>query len=89
MPHCLQNFGVSSHGLQSTHSRTSALYITVLTKREQGKIDPNTGFSAGVFNGYYLSPIGEMTVTDFGEGLVTLSGEMLRYATLLKQESEV
>lgn len=47
----------------------------LLTKREQGKIDPNTGFSAGVFNGYYLPPIGEMTVADFGEGLVTLSGD--------------
>lgn len=46
----------------------------MLTKKEDGKLDPEDGFSAGVFNGYYLKPKGEMKVNDFGDGLVAIRG---------------
>lgn len=56
---------------QSTQiSHLSCLF----TKKGTDKIDPTTGFSAGVFNGYYLPPNEELLTSDFGDGLVTLNG---------------
>ncbi len=52
---------------------------STLTKRQEGVIDYDTGFSAGVFNGYYLQPKGKTEVSNFGEGLVKLSGDDFSY----------
>lgn len=46
----------------------------MLTKKQDGIIDPATGFSAGVYDGYNLTPNGVMTVKPFGNGLIALNG---------------
>lgn len=54
---------------------TQITHLTCLfTKDKEDTIDPKAGFSAGVFNGYYLAPNGEMRIDDFKEGLVTFNG---------------
>lgn len=46
----------------------------LLTKSGGDKLNPSDGFAAGVFNGYYLAPSGEMSVESFGKGLSALDG---------------
>lgn len=48
----------------------------MLTKKQDGKIDPSSGFAAGVFGGYYLAPQGELNIHSFGSGLVSLDGDV-------------
>lgn len=54
---------------------TQISHLTCLfTKIQTGKIDADAGFSAGVYNGYYLAPKGELKISSFGNGLITLKG---------------
>ena len=46
----------------------------MLTKKQDGKLDTSTGFSAGVLGGYYLAPKGDFTTDNIGNGLVNLNG---------------
>lgn len=48
----------------------------MLTKKQDNRIVPSTGFSAGVFGGYYLAPHGEFTTSNFGSGLVSIDGDV-------------
>lgn len=55
---------------------TQLTHLTcLLTKDRDETLNSEYGFSAGVFNGYFLPPNGEMAINDFGEGLVTLNGD--------------
>lgn len=54
---------------------TQFTYLTcMLTKKQVGKLDTSTGFSAGVLGGYYLAPEGDLTTDNIGNGLVRLNG---------------
>lgn len=54
---------------------TQLTHLTcMLTSKQDGTLDPSTGFSAGVLGGYYLAPTGVLTIENIGNGLVSLNG---------------
>lgn len=57
---------------------------STLTKRQDNDIDYDSGFSAGVFNGYYLQPKGKAEISNFGEGLVRLKSKDASYVGISK-----
>lgn len=73
-------FETSESYFKTYFAQTTNYRLTsTLNKRQEGVIDYDAGFSAGVFNGYYLQPKGKTEVSNFGEGLVKLNGENASY----------
>ena len=77
------NYGFCGFEISESYFKTHFAQATqveqltcMLTKKQDGKIDPSSGFSAGVFGGYYLAPQGELAVSNFGSGLVSLDGDV-------------
>lgn len=53
---------------------TQLEYLTcMLTEKQDGIIDPSSGFCAGVFGGYHFTPNEKMKIKEFGSGLVSLN----------------
>lgn len=61
-----------NHFAQATQiSRLTCMF----TKKQGVEINPENGFSAGVFNGYHLAPKEKLSLKDFGNGLTLFKGD--------------
>lgn len=75
------NYGFCGFEISESYFKTHFAQATqierltcMLTKKQDGIIDVSKGFSAGVFGGYFLAPSGELKISGFGNGLVSLEG---------------
>ncbi len=70
-------FEISANYFKKQFAQSTQLaHLTCMLFPENGNVlNPEDGFSAGIYGGYYLPPQGELTVTDLGDGLCALKGE--------------
>lgn len=70
----LCGFEISRSWFKEEHSQPSNLpHMICLFNMDSDAPDADRGFSAGIQNGYYISPKGTFDVDKFGDGLVSLS----------------
>lgn len=70
----LCGFEISRSWFKAKHSQSSNLpHMICLFNMNSDVPDADRGFSAGIQNGYYISPNGTFNVDKFGDGLVSLS----------------
>ena len=68
-------FEISENFFKKDFAQSSQLeHLTSMIFPQSDVLDTKNGFSAGVYDGYFLPPQGTLTVKDLGDGIVSLDG---------------